>query len=69
MDQARRRAGDVLRTDEALRKLFDVLGPRYEERVGGYTRVLRCRSRFSAVPSVLSVPCRPLLGACAVARN
>ncbi len=42
--QARRHAGDVLRTDEAMHKLFDVLARRYEERVGGYTRILRCRS-------------------------
>jgi hypothetical protein len=25
----------------ALKKLFDVLGPRYAERAGGYTRVLK----------------------------
>ena len=38
---ARRRAGAVLRTDESIRKLFGVLAPRYSERSGGYTRVLR----------------------------
>lgn len=41
---ARRRAGAVLRTDESIRKLFGVLAPRYSERTGGYTRVLRCIS-------------------------
>ncbi len=39
---ARRRAGAILRTDESIRKLFGVLAPRYAERCGGYTRVLRC---------------------------
>lgn len=39
---ARRRAGAILRTDESIRKLFGVLAPRYRERDGGYTRVLRC---------------------------
>jgi len=38
---ARRRAGAILRTDESIRKLFGVLAPRYTERAGGYTRVLR----------------------------
>lgn len=38
---SRRRAGAVLRTDESIRKLFGVLGPRYKDRSGGYTRVLR----------------------------
>jgi len=40
-EMARRRASAVLRTDESLRKLFTVLAPRYSERTGGYTRVLR----------------------------
>jgi large subunit ribosomal protein L17 len=28
-------------TDEALKKLFDTLGPRFGERNGGYTRIVR----------------------------
>ena len=39
---SRRRVGAILRTDESIRKLFGVLAPRYTERTGGYTRVLRC---------------------------
>ncbi len=31
---------------EAARKLFDVLGPRYAERPGGYTRVLKAGFRY-----------------------
>ena len=28
-------------TDEALRKLFDTIGPRFGDRNGGYTRIVR----------------------------
>ncbi len=37
----RRLAFDRLRDREMVVKLFDVLGPRYAERNGGYTRVLK----------------------------
>ena len=40
-----RRAMAVLQDKEAVRKLFDELGPRYAERPGGYTRVLRLPKR------------------------
>ena len=36
-----RRAMAVLQDKEAVRKLFDELGPRYSKRPGGYTRTLR----------------------------
>ena len=38
---ARRRAAAYVMTDEALTKLFDVLGPRFGDREGGYTRIVR----------------------------
>ena len=38
---ARRQARQVVTTDEHLKKLFDILGPRYENRQGGYTRYLK----------------------------
>lgn len=38
---ARRLAASQLKEDQYVIKLFDVLGPRYTERKGGYTRVLR----------------------------
>lgn len=38
---SRRRAGSVVRGPWNLTKLFDVLGPRYQLREGGYTRVLK----------------------------
>jgi large subunit ribosomal protein L17 len=36
-----RRAISALQDRDAVRKLFDVLGPRYAARAGGYTRVIR----------------------------
>jgi large subunit ribosomal protein L17 len=38
---ARRQAGAFVMTDEALRKLFDTIGPRFGDRNGGYTRIVR----------------------------
>src|SRR5207245_5307739 len=38
---ARRRAAAYVMTDEALTKLFDVIGPRFGDREGGYTRIVR----------------------------
>merc|ERR1712146_859429 len=38
---ARRQARKVMATDVHLKKLFDILGPRYENREGGYTRYLK----------------------------
>ncbi len=37
----RRRAFAQVRSKEAVKKLFDVLGPRFRERRGGYCRVLK----------------------------
>ena len=37
----RRQAFSRLRDRDAVTKLFDELGPRYKERNGGYTRVLK----------------------------
>lgn len=37
----RRQAAAFLQSDEALKKLFDKLGPRYADRPGGYTRIMR----------------------------
>ncbi len=41
----RRRAFSKLRNKEATRKLFDVLGPRFLERPGGYCRILKLAKR------------------------
>ncbi|MEO0480964.1 MAG: 50S ribosomal protein L17 [Planctomycetota bacterium] len=40
-----RRAVSFLRDKEAARKLFDVLGPRYANRPGGYSRIIRLSER------------------------
>ena len=41
----RRLAFDRLRDDAAVGKLFAELGPRYQERPGGYMRILKCGYR------------------------
>jgi len=43
---SRRLAISRLRDQETARKLFDTLGPRYKERSGGYTRVLKAGFRY-----------------------
>ena len=43
---ARRQAISKIRNVEQVKKLFDVLGPRYKERNGGYTRVLKAGFRY-----------------------
>ena len=42
---SRRLAGRQIADGEALQKLFDQLGPRFEQRPGGYTRVLKLGAR------------------------
>ena len=42
---ARRLAISRLRDESMVRKLFDILGPRYASRAGGYTRVLKAGFR------------------------
>ena len=41
----RRLAFSRLRDKDAVGKLFSEIGPRYEERPGGYTRILKCGHR------------------------
>ena len=43
---SRRQAISQVRNVEQVKKLFDELGPRYKERAGGYTRVLKAGFRF-----------------------
>ena len=43
---ARRQAISRMRDKDQAAKLFEVLGPRYKERNGGYTRVLKAGFRF-----------------------
>jgi large subunit ribosomal protein L17 len=43
---SRRLAASRLRDEDMAKKLFDVLGPRYKDRNGGYTRVLKAGFRY-----------------------
>ena len=43
---ARRQAIAEMRDVAMVKKLFDVLGPRYKDRKGGYTRVLKAGFRY-----------------------
>jgi len=43
---ARRQAAAQLKQDMHVSKLFDVLGPRYKDRQGGYVRVLKAGFRY-----------------------
>ena len=43
---ARRLVASKLYDEAMVRKLFDILGPRYKARAGGYTRVLKAGFRY-----------------------
>ena len=43
---ARRQAASQIQQDAAVKKLFDVLGARYQDRQGGYARVMRAGFRY-----------------------
>ena len=42
---ARRQALSKVRNEDAVRKLFDVMGERYKDRNGGYTRMIKVGKR------------------------
>jgi large subunit ribosomal protein L17 len=42
---ARRLVGRTVRDPEVLKKLFEDIGPRYAERAGGYTRIVKIGPR------------------------
>jgi large subunit ribosomal protein L17 len=58
----RRLAFDRTRSKMAVGKLFTDLGPRYQERPGGYTRILKCgyRAGDSAPMAFIELVDRPL---------
>ena len=43
---ARRQAASQLKEDKDVAKLFEILGPRYSERQGGYVRILKAGFRY-----------------------
>lgn len=57
----RRLAFDRIRDREVVNKLFNEVGPRFKERNGGYTRVLKCgfRSGDSAPMAYIELVDRP----------
>ncbi len=54
---ARRQAGRIVRDKAVLQKLFDDIGPRYADRPGGYTRIMKTgfRSGDNAPMSILEL--------------
>ncbi len=58
----RRMAFSRLRDDAAVAKLFNELGPRYNERPGGYLRILKCgfRAGDNAPMAFVELVGRPL---------
>jgi large subunit ribosomal protein L17 len=42
---SRRNVGRFIRDKKVIEKLFTVLGPRYQERKGGYTQIIKLRHR------------------------
>ena len=61
----RRLAFSRLRNDSAVGKLFAELGPRYQERPGGYMRILKCGFRAGDVApmAIVELVDRPELAA------
>jgi len=59
---ARRQAIAQIRSVPMVKKLFEVLGPRYKERNGGYTRVLKAGFRYgdSAPVALIAYAKRPV---------
>jgi large subunit ribosomal protein L17 len=59
---ARRQAISEMRDIGMVKKLFEVIGPRYKERKGGYTRVLKAGFRYgdSAAQAVIEFVDRDL---------
>jgi large subunit ribosomal protein L17 len=43
---SRRVAASRIKQDEAVKKLFEVLGPRYADRKGGYIRIMKAGFRY-----------------------
>src|SRR5262249_45326126 len=53
--QARRQAIAELRDVGMVKKLFDVLGPRYKDRNGGYTRIVKAGFRYGDNAAVAGI--------------
>ena len=62
---ARRQAAAQLKQDQHVARLFEVLGPRYANRQGGYLRILKCgfRAGDNAPMAYVELIDRPVGGA------
>ncbi len=62
---ARRQVARVVRDNDVIQKLFDEIGPRYAERPGGYTRIMKTgfRAGDNAPMSILELVDAPPPGA------
>ena len=67
----RRLAFDRLRDREIVTKLFNELGPRYQERPGGYLRILKCgfRPGDKAPMAIVELVDRPTVGSVGTAET
>lgn len=52
---ARRLAARLIRDRDVLAKLFDDIGPRFAERPGGYTRIIRVKQRRGDNASIVII--------------
>lgn len=52
---ARRKLLTVLAHQNAVRKMMEVLGPRYKERAGGYTRIIKIGRRLGDAAEVVQI--------------
>lgn len=52
---SRRELISSLYTDETVKKLMEELGPRYKERAGGYTRIIKMGPRFNDAAEMVRI--------------
>lgn len=56
---AKRLAARTVRTRDALTKLFDEIGPGFAERAGGYTRIIKVRTRHGDAAPISLIELMP----------
>jgi large subunit ribosomal protein L17 len=68
---ARRQVLSVIRDQKIVAKLFDQIGPRYKDRPGGYTRIIKIGSRLgdNAPQSIIALVEEEMVSQVSVAAN